>query len=66
MTFLRVKGFAAVTGKSMRLLIQGVGARFQHYYDRAWQAHEPRSTRLVVIGTHEIDAVAIRAALQQH
>ena len=63
---LRVKGFAAVTDKSMRLLIQGVGARFQHYYDRAWRAHESRLTRLVVIGTNEIDEVAIRVALQQH
>lgn len=63
---LRVKGFAAVTGKSMRLLIQGVGARLQHYYDRAWQAYEPRLTRLVVIGTKEMDEAAIRAALQPH
>lgn len=62
---LRVKGFAAIANKNMRLLIQGVGARFQHYYDRAWTADERRSTRLVVIGETGIDEQAIRAALQQ-
>ena len=31
---LRVKGFAAVSGKPMRLVVQGVGTRLQHYYDR--------------------------------
>ena len=33
---LRVKGFAAVEGKPMRLLIQAVGPRVSHYYDRPW------------------------------
>ena len=35
---LRMKGFAAVKGKSMRLLIQAVGPRVSHYYDRPWGA----------------------------
>jgi len=60
---LRIKGFAAVTGKDMRLLIQGVGERFQHYYDRAWQPDEHRATRLVVIGETGLDEPAVRAAL---
>ena len=34
----------------MRLVLQGVGPRLQHYYDRDWQANEPRRTRLGVIG----------------
>lgn len=60
---LRVKGFVAVAGKGMRLVLQGVGARLSHYYDRDWQAGEDRATRLVVIGRSGIDEAAIRAAL---
>ena len=60
---LRVKGFAAVAGKAMRLAVQGVGGRVQHYYDREWRAEEPRATRLVVIGKAGLDEAAVRAAL---
>ncbi|MFG1394723.1 cobalamin biosynthesis protein CobW [Xanthobacter agilis] len=61
---LRVKGYAAVAGKPMRLLVQAVGARVRHQYDRPWRAGEPRQGRLVVIAEHDdIDAQAIRAAL---
>jgi cobalamin biosynthesis protein CobW len=60
---LRVKGFAAVAGKTMRLVLQGVGARLSHYYDRDWQPGETRGTRLVVIGRSGLDETAIRAAL---
>ena len=60
---LRVKGFAAVASKPMRLVVQGVGARVQHYYDRDWRDGEPREGRLVVIGQKGLDCGAIRAAL---
>ena len=60
---LRIKGFAAVTGKAMRLVVQAVGARIQHHYDRDWRADEARATRLVVIGEAGLDRHAIRAAL---
>jgi cobalamin biosynthesis protein CobW len=61
---LRVKGYAAVRGKPMRLLVQAVGARVRHHYDRAWRADEARATRLVVIAERDrIDAQAIGAAL---
>jgi cobalamin biosynthesis protein CobW len=60
---LRVKGFLAVAGKEMRLLLQGVGARLQHYYDRPWDANEARDSRLVVIGLKGLDRAAIAAAL---
>jgi cobalamin biosynthesis protein CobW len=46
----RVKGFVAVPQKAMRLVLQGVGQRFDHFYDRPWQPNEPRKTRLVFIG----------------
>ena len=60
---LRVKGFAHVGGKDMRLIVQGVGGRIQHHYDRPWRADEPRETRLVVIGLAGLDRAAIAAAL---
>jgi cobalamin biosynthesis protein CobW len=61
---LRVKGYAAVAGKPMRLLVQAVGARVRVQYDRPWGADESRQGRLVVIAEHDdIDADAIRLAL---
>ena len=61
---LRVKGYAAVAGKPMRLLVQAVGARVRHQYDRPWAPSEPRRGRLVVIAEHDdVDAEAIRAML---
>jgi len=57
---LRLKGFAEVKGKPMRLVIQAVGSRIDTYFDRPWTANEKRGTRLVVIGLHdEMDDVAI-------
>ncbi|SNR43673.1 cobalamin biosynthesis protein CobW [Puniceibacterium sediminis] len=61
---LRIKGYAVVTGKPMRLLVQAVGARVRHQYDRPWGADEARIGRLVVIAEHDdIDAGVISAAL---
>ncbi|SIQ16148.1 cobalamin biosynthesis protein CobW [Rhizobium sp. RU20A] len=60
---LRLKGFADVPGKPMRLLIQGVGQRIDQYFDRPWAAGEARGTRLVVIGLHDMDEAAVRAAI---
>jgi cobalamin biosynthesis protein CobW len=64
MNILRVKGYAAVSGKPMRLLVQAVGARVRHQYDRPWKPDEARQGRLVVIAEHDdIDETAIRAVL---
>jgi cobalamin biosynthesis protein CobW len=60
---LRIKGFAEVTGKPMRLVVQGVGARIAHHYDRPWKSSEPRDGRLVVIGLKGFDQGAVAAAL---
>jgi cobalamin biosynthesis protein CobW len=59
----RVKGFAAVAGKPMRLLVQAVGARVSHQYDRAWTASDDREGRLVVIGLKGLDRAQITRAL---
>ncbi|MDE3817550.1 cobalamin biosynthesis protein CobW [Sinorhizobium meliloti] len=60
---LRLKGFVDVPGKPMRLLVQAVGSRIDQYFDRAWASGETRSTRLVVIGLHDMDEPAVRAAI---
>ncbi len=60
---LRMKGFIAVEGKDMRLLVQGVGDRYQHYYDRDWAPDEDRVSGLVVIGLSGLDEMAIRAMI---
>ncbi len=60
---LRLKGFAAVQGKPMRLTIQAVGPRVDTYFDRVFTADEVRQTRLVVIGQAGLDEAAITAAL---
>jgi cobalamin biosynthesis protein CobW len=57
---LRVKGFVEISDKPMRLLVQGVGSRIQHRFDRAWRKDEERRSRLVVIGQKGLDAAAIR------
>lgn len=59
---LRIKGFAALPGKKMRLLVQGVGRRFDAYFDRAWKDGEVPATRLVFIG-QGLDAARLRTAL---
>ena len=60
---LRVKGFLEVPGKPMRHAVQGVGDRFERYFDRPWAAGEVRRGELVVIGLKPLDAGAIAAEL---
>jgi len=60
---LRVKGFAAVADKPLRLLVQAVGPRVTHQYDRPWAAAETRQGRLVVIGLKGLDRAAVTRAL---
>jgi len=59
---LRAKGYLAVAGKPMRLLVQSVGERGAAIsFDRPW-GETPRRSKLVVIGEHgDIDEAAIKA-----
>ncbi|MGQ3488297.1 cobalamin biosynthesis protein CobW [Roseovarius pacificus] len=59
---LRLKGFAAVAGKPMRLTLQAVGPRVDSYFDRPFGT-DLRETRLVVIGQSGLDRTAIERAL---
>jgi cobalamin biosynthesis protein CobW len=60
----RVKGFVAVKGKPMRMLLQAVGPRVTHQYDRPWGASEDRSGQLVVIGLKGFDRAAVARMLR--
>ncbi|MEM9581147.1 MAG: cobalamin biosynthesis protein CobW [Pseudomonadota bacterium] len=60
---LRLKGFAAVQGKPMRLTLQAVGPRVDTYFDKPFGS-DPRLTRLVVIGQAGLDHAAIETALK--
>ena len=59
----RIKGFVAVPGKAMRLVLNGVGNRFDYFYDRPWKKDELCQTKLIVIG-HELDTAKIQAQFQ--
>lgn len=58
----RVKGFVNVAGKPLRMVLQGVGDRFDSFFDRPWKADETRQTRLVLIG-RDLDSDRISAVL---
>ena len=60
----RIKGFLNVPDKPMRLVLQGVGNRFDSFYDRFWKDGELRETCLVLIG-RELEHSAIEKILGQ-
>jgi cobalamin biosynthesis protein CobW len=60
-TIYRAKGFAALPGAPMRLVIQGVGRRFDSYFDRRWREDETPASRFVLIGEDLEQAVLQRA-----
>lgn len=60
---LRIKGFVEISAKPMRLQVQAVGSRVNHYFDRPWGAGEVRRSRLVVIGEKGIDREKIERML---
>ncbi len=60
----RVKGFVNVGNKPMRLVLQGVGNRFETFYDRLWTENESRQTKLVLIGQN-LNRQIIEAKLVQ-
>ena len=60
----RIKGFLNVPNKPMRLVLQGVGNRFDSFYDRFWKDGEPRETCLILIG-RELDRSQVESRLAQ-
>ena len=60
---LRVKGYVAVKGKPMRMLVQAVGERVRAQYDRPWGIMARTSHLVVIAERGDIDEAAIRATL---
>lgn len=58
----RIKGFVNIANKPMRMVLQGVGNRFDYFFDRPWQATESRETHLVFIGK-DLDSQLINQSL---
>ena len=58
----RIKGFVNVPNKPMRMVLQGVGNRFDSFFDRFWDKDETRQTRLVVIGK-QLDKARVEKAI---
>ena len=61
---LRLKGFVEIAGKPMRMVVQAVGKRIDTYFDRDWAEGETPSSRLVVIGLHDMDEKAVTEAVK--
>lgn len=61
---LRVKGYVAVTGKPMRMLVQAVGSRVRVQYDRPWGTDARRTQLVVIAERNDIDEAAIRSVLE--
>lgn len=61
---LRVKGYAHIEGKPMRLLVQGVGSRVETRYERPWEPGMPRHGELVVIGLKGLDRDSVTRILR--
>jgi cobalamin biosynthesis protein CobW len=61
---LRIKGFLDRPGRDRREVLQGVGPRFQRYFDRDWRDDEARRSELVVIGLKGLNRAAIESAIR--
>ncbi|MET0377540.1 MAG: cobalamin biosynthesis protein CobW [Spongiibacteraceae bacterium] len=62
-TIYRIKGFVALPDKPRRLVVHGVGRRFDSYFDRPWRVDETPRTYIVLIG-QELDQAVLQNALQ--
>tara|TARA_B100001971_G_C18146575_1_gene513391 strand:+ start:21 stop:1055 length:1035 start_codon:yes stop_codon:yes gene_type:complete len=60
---LRIKGALVIQDKPARLIVQGVGERVEHYYDRPWASDETQAGQLVIIGLNGFDRAAVKDAL---
>ena len=60
---LRLKGFVALDRNPSRLVVQAVGPRVNHWFDRPWRDGEERRSSLVVIGLKGLDRARIEREL---
>ncbi len=60
---LRVKGYVAVQGKPMRLLVQAVGERVRAQFDKPWGTMTRASHLVVIAEQGDLNEAAIRQTL---
>ncbi len=61
---LRIKGALVIEDKPARLIVQGVGERVEHYFDRPWAEGEAQQGQLVIIGLQGFDRSAVEAVFR--
>jgi cobalamin biosynthesis protein CobW len=61
---LRVKGYAHIEGKPLRLLVQGVGGRIETRFERPWEPGTPPRGALAVIGLKGFDRESVARILR--
>ncbi len=61
----RIKGIVGIEGRALRCVIQGVGSRFESYFDRPWKTEDDRSGHLVVIGAAGLDRNSVESVLNR-
>ena len=62
-SILRLKGFASIEGKPLRMTIQAVGPRIETYFENSKSENNANETQLVVIGSSGLDKDAISSSL---
>ena len=62
-SILRLKGFASIEGKPLRMTIQAVGPRIETYFENSKSENNAHETQLVVIGSSGLDKDAISSSL---
>ena len=62
-SILRLKGFASIEGKPLRMTIQAVGPRIETYFENSKSENNAHETQLVIIGSSGLDKDAISSSL---
>ena len=60
---LRLKGFASIEGKPLRMTVQAVGHRIETYFEQSKSENNTRYTQLVIIGNSGLNKDIISSTL---
>ena len=60
---LRLKGFASIEGKPLRMTVQAVGPRIETYFEQSKSENNTRDTQLVIIGNSGLNKDIISSTL---
>ena len=60
---LRLKGFASIEGKPLRMTVQAVGPRIETYFEQSKSENNTPDTQLVIIGNSGLNKDIISSTL---